>query len=59
MVAQAFNPSPGMQRQEDLWIWGQPGLQSESRTAKADCTEEIMSRKIQNNNKQTNEDTPQ
>ena len=31
VVVHAFNPSTGRQRQRqvDLWIWGQPGLQSE------------------------------
>jgi hypothetical protein len=29
MVAHAFNPSTGRQRQADFWVRGQPGLQSE------------------------------
>lgn len=29
MEVHAFNPSTGRQRQGDLWIYGQPGLQGE------------------------------
>jgi hypothetical protein len=29
VVAHAFNPSTWRQRQADLWVQGQPGLQSE------------------------------
>ena len=52
VVAHAFNPSTGRQRQADFWVRGQPGLQSEFQDSQGytekPCLENIQKNKNKN-----------
>jgi hypothetical protein len=53
MVVQTFNPALKRQRQVDLWVQGQPGLQSEFQDSQG-YTEKFCLKKKKNSNEKLN-----
>jgi hypothetical protein len=57
MVAHAFNPALGRQRQVDFWVRGEPSLQSEFQNSQG-YTDKPCLEKPKNPTKQTHKKKP-
>jgi hypothetical protein len=53
MVAHAFNPALGRQRQADFWVRSQPGLQSEFQDSQGYTEKPCLEEQKTKTNKQT------